>query len=190
FQSMYSCTYSGNINNDGSSNNDLIFVPTDAQIDQMNFAELDNDNDGNIDNTAAAQRAALRAYIEQDDYLSERRGQYAERNASLSPWFSRWDIRVLQDFKLGNGNVIQLSIDLLNAGNFLSSDWGVRERPTTTQPIGVLESVDGAFNPIFAPDADNGQPTFTFDPNLTDTFTPDTGLLSRWQLQFGLRYSF
>ncbi len=181
----FSYTYSGDLNNDGSANNDLIYIPTDAEIDQMNFAEVDNNNDGSIDNTAAAQRDALRAFIAQDDYLSENRGSYAERNSSLNPWFSRWDIRLLQDFRFNNGNSIQFSIDILNAGNLISSDWGVREFPTNTQPIGLLRDSFG--NTILAED---GSPIFTFDPNLRETFTPDTGLLSRWQLQFGLRYSF
>ncbi|MEO1049667.1 MAG: carboxypeptidase regulatory-like domain-containing protein [Bacteroidota bacterium] len=173
----YSYTYSGDINNDGSANNDLIYIPTDTEIDQMTFAELDNNNDGQIDNTAATQRAALRAFIAQDDYLSENQGAYAERNATLNPWFSRWDVRFLQDYNFDNGNSIQFSVDILNAGNLLNSNWGVRQFPTTTQILGV--STDGA-----------GNPTFIFDPSLTETFTPDTGLLSRWQLQFGLRYSF
>lgn len=173
----FSYTYSGDLNNDGSFNNDLIYIPTDGDIDQMVFAEVDNNNDGTIDNTAVAQRAGLKSFIAQDDYLSENRGDYADRNESLSPWFSRWDLRLLQDYNLNNGHVIQFSIDILNVGNFVSSEWGVRQLPTNTQPIGV--QVDAA-----------GSPTYSFDPRLTDTFTPDTGLISRWQLQFGLRYSF
>lgn len=173
----YSYTYSGDLNNDGSFNNDLIYIPTDGEIDQMNFLEIDADNDGNIDNTAVAQRTALKAFIAQDDYLSENRGSYAERNADLSPWFSRWDFRLLQDYNLNNGHTIQFSVDVLNIGNLISSDWGVRELPTNTQPIGV--SVDNA-----------GNPTYSFDPDLNSSFTPNTDLLSRWQVQFGLRYSF
>ena len=173
----FSYSYSGDINNDGSFNNDLIYIPTYGEIASMVFAEEDNNQDGNIDVTAEAQRRALRLFIAQDDYLSENRGSYAERNASLSPWFSRWDFRFLQDYNFDNGNSIQFSLDILNVGNLISSDWGVRQFATNTQFLGV--SVDDA-----------GNPTYSFDPNLTETFTPDTGLLSRWQLQFGLRYSF
>ena len=173
----FSYTYSGDINNDGSFNNDLIYIPTAADINNMNFLEVDNNNDGNIDNTQAAQRAALEAFIQQDDYLSENRGSYAERNAQLSPWFSRWDLRILQDLNFDNGNSFQFSLDILNVGNLISSDWGVREFPTTTQIIGA--STDA-----------NNDVTYSFDPGLRETFTPDTGLLSRWQLQLGLRYSF
>ncbi|MGB0524257.1 MAG: TonB-dependent receptor [Flammeovirgaceae bacterium] len=165
----FSYTYSGDINGDFSPLNDLLYIPTDAEIDQMTFDETQA--------TTAAQRTALKAYIAQDDYLSENRGEYAERYAILSPWYSRWDIRLLQDFQIASGNKLQLSLDLLNAGNFISSSWGVRQFPTNTQPIGV--SVDN-----------NGDPTYSFDTNLTNSFTNDFSLLSRWQLQIGLRYIF
>lgn len=162
----YSYTYSGDINRDASPLNDLIYIPTDAEIDAMTFA-----------GDAAPQRAALKAFIAQDDYLSDRRGQYAEKYATLSPWYSQWDVRILQDYKINDGNRIQFSIDILNFGNLISSNWGVRQFPTNTQPIGV--TVDDQFNP-----------TYTFDPTLTSTYSDDFSLLSRWQMQFGLRYIF
>ncbi|SNS98192.1 Carboxypeptidase regulatory-like domain-containing protein [Ekhidna lutea] len=175
----FSYTYAGDINNDGafSFGNDLIYIPTDSQVDAMNFAATVNPVDGTTV-SAAQQQAALKAYIAQDDYLSENRGSYAGRNAALSPWYSRWDLRILQDYNLNNGDQIQFSVDILNVGNLVSSDWGVRQFPTNTQVIGA------------STDASTGDVTYTFDPNLRETFTPDTGLLSRWQVQFGLRYSF
>ena len=36
----------------------------------------------------------------------------------------------------------------------------------------------------------NNNPTYTFDGNLTETFSADVSLLSRWQAQFGVRYIF
>jgi hypothetical protein len=166
----YSYTYSGDINNDGSGNNDLIYIPTDAQIDQMAFTGTN----------AAAQRTAFKAFIAQDSYLSENRGEVAEKYGMLSPWWNSWDVRVLQDYNFeisGRTNTVQFSLDLLNAGNLISSNWGVRQLPTNTQPIGV--SVDAA-----------GNPTYSFDPSLTKSLTNDFSLLSRWQVQFGMRYIF
>ncbi|MDH5365476.1 MAG: TonB-dependent receptor [Cyclobacteriaceae bacterium] len=166
----FSYTYSGDINNDGSPLNDLIYIPTQAEISGMSF-------DTGSGLTEQEQRTALEAFITQDEYLSENRGDYAEKYAALSPWYSRWDFRLLQDYNLSNGNKVQLSIDVLNIGNLISSNWGVRQFPTNTQPIGV--SVDGT-----------NTPTYSFDPNQVETFTNDTGLISRWQMQFGLRYTF
>lgn len=167
----YSFTYSGDINNDGGFNNDLMFIPTDAQIDKMAFAG----------NTAqqSAQRTAFKSFVAQDDYLSGRRGQYAEKFASLNPWYSKWDMRVLQDYNLPNGNIIQLSLDILNIGNLISSSWGTRQIASTTrlvQPLGVS--------------VENNVPTYSFDANRTNTYFDDFTLNSRWQMQLGLRYRF
>jgi len=165
----YSYTYSGDLNNDGSGLNDLLYIPTDAEIDQMNFS-------GN----AGAQRTALKSYIEQDDYLSSKRGEYAEKYGALSPWYNTWDVRILQDIAIKRSdNRFQVSMDILNFGNLISSSWGVRQRATNTslvQPLGVSVA--------------DGVPTYSFDTNLQSTFFNDFSLASRWQIQMGLRYIF
>lgn len=164
----FNYTYGGDINNDGSNFNDLLYIPTAAELQSMNFSSEEG-------------RQAFEAYIAQDDYLSENRGQYAERYAALAPWRSRWDVKVLQDynFKVAGDktNTIQLSIDVLNFGNLLNSNWGVVQIPNNIQPVSV--SVD-----------DNNVPTYEFNPSLTNTFSPLSDVISRWQAQIGLRYIF
>ncbi|WP_411032022.1 carboxypeptidase regulatory-like domain-containing protein [Spongiimicrobium sp. 3-5] len=166
----YNYVYGGNINNDGIAGNgdgvqnDLIYIPTSSEVNQMNFSE-------------AGMAAAFEAFIQQDDYLSDNRGQYAERYGALAPWRSSWDLKVLQDIKLTDKNKIQLSLDVLNVGNLINSNWGVVEIPTFNQLLGV--SVDS-----------NNEPTYTFDPNLTNTFTANTSVISRWRAQLGVRYIF
>ncbi len=165
----YNYTYGGDLNGDGSNLNDLIYVPTSAEIGQMQFS-----GDG--------QGAALDAYIAQDDYLSDRRGQYTERYGAITPWRSRWDLKIMQDYNIKindkRTNTIQFSMDLLNVGNLISSDWGLIQQPNNVQPIGV--SVDPETN----------IPTYTFNSDLTETYGYDSSLASRWQIQFGLRYIF
>lgn len=160
----FSYTYGGDINNDGSGVNDLIYVPTAAEVNQMQFS-------------GTGQAAAFETFIQQDDYLSGRRGNYAERYGALAPWRGKWDMKFIQELKVSDDNSIQFSIDILNVGNMINSDWGLVQQPNAVQPIGV--SVDGT-----------GTPTYTFNPDLKDTFVYDASLLSRWQMQFGLRYSF
>ena len=164
----FSYTYGGDINGDGSNLNDLIYVPTSGEVSSMNFASPD-------------QATAYDNYIKQDDYLSGRRGKYAERYGALSPWRSRVDVKFLQDYNFKikeKKHTVQFSIDILNFGNMISSDWGVIERVNSVQPIGVTV------------DAVSKIPTYTFDGNLQKTFGYDANLDSRWQMQFGLRYSF
>lgn len=160
----FSYTYGGDINNDGSGSNDLIYVPTSSEINSMQFS-------------GAGQAAAFEEFIQQDDYLSGRRGSYAERYGALAPWRGKWDMKFIQELKVSDDNSIQFSIDILNVGNLINSDWGVVQQPSAVQPIGV--TVDGT-----------GTPTYSFDGNLQETFSYDSSLLSRWQMQFGLRYSF
>ena len=159
----FNYTYAGDINGDGSNLNDLIYVPTSSEISSMQFS-------------GAGQAEAFNNYIEQDDYLSGRRGSYAERYGALAPWRGKWDMKFIQELKVSDDNSIEFSIDILNIGNMINSDWGLVQQPDAVQPIGV--SVDGT------------TPTYTFSPDLQKTFVYDATLLSRWQMQFGLRYSF
>ncbi len=173
----FTYTYGGDINGDSSPLNDLIYIPTDAEIETLDFSVDPSASPTEQAAQADAQRESMKAFIAQDDYLSKRRGQYAEKYALLSPWYSRWDLRLLQDFKVGTTQKIQLSLDILNLGNLLSSNWGARQLPSNTQPIGV--QVDGDNNP-----------TYSFDTSLSESFTDDFSLSSRWQMQVGLRYIF
>ncbi|MGZ8539831.1 MAG: TonB-dependent receptor [Chitinophagaceae bacterium] len=182
----YAYVYGGDINNDGTATNDLIYVPTNAEIDAMTFDPI-TDVNGNVQ-SPAAQKAALKAFIDQDEYLQRKRGRYTEKYGAETPWFSQVDLRVLQDFNFGNGKkkqTIQLSLDFVNIGNLISSKWGVREYATTSgfyQPLGVsTHDAGGAFT---------NNPVYSFDPSLTKTFVSSPDLPSRWQLQLGLRYIF
>ncbi len=169
----FNYTYSGDINNDGSSLNDLLYIPTQEELVTYNFTGSGAEQE--------AQRAAFEVFIQQDNYLRDRRGNYAEKYAILSPWRGRWDVKLTQDYNFNvsanRTNTIQLSIDILNFGNLLNSDWGVIERPVNDQILGV--SVD-----------DNNVPTYTFDVSQRKTFANDFSLDSRWQAQVGLRYIF
>ena len=165
----FNYTYGGDINGDGSIVNDLIYIPTTAEIGLMNFS-------------GPGQAEAFDLYISQDKYMRDRRGQYAERYGAISPWRGRCDLKLLQDynFKVSSAsekkNTIQFSIDILNFGNLINSDWGVVQVPTSVQPIGV--TVVG------------NTPTYTFNNTQTKTYSYDASLTSRWQAQFGIRYIF
>lgn len=176
----FAYVYGGDINNDGTGTNDLLYVPTDAEIDAMNFTSLIDVN-GNVQN-AAAQRTALKQFISQDEYLSELRGSYTEKYAGETPWYNQVDLRVLQDFNIKgtkSTHTIQFSIDVVNLANLISSEWGVRK----------LNTNSGYFQPLSVSLSGN-TPTYQFDPSLKQTFTASPDLQSRWQVQFGLRYIF
>ncbi len=175
----FAYVYGGDINNDGTNSNDLLYVPTDAEISTMNFAAF-TDINGNVQ-SPAAQRTALQRFIAQDKYLSGLRGQFTEKYGATTPWYSQVDVRVLQDLKLGKEKkqTLQISFDFINLGNFISSKWGVRQYATTS----------GYFQPLSVNLVGN-TPVYRFDPSLTKTFLSNPDLQSRWQMQFGLRYIF
>jgi hypothetical protein len=171
----YSFVYAGDVNGDGMGGNDLIYIPKD-QADARLVAF------GGPGGTVAEQWAALNAFIEQDGYLSEHRGEIAERFGAVNPWFINVDLRILQDisFLLGSQkHTFQISADILNVPNLINSSWGVRKGATslTTSPL-QLVGFDGF-----------GAPQFNFK-GPSKSFSSDPGLNSRWQAQFGIRYIF
>lgn len=175
----YSYTYTGDVNGDDIANNDLIYVPRNSN--DINFGIVDGSGVGVVAANASQQWIALDKFISQDDYLEDRRGKYAERNGAMLPWFGQMDFRFMQDynFLVGNKkNTLQFSIDVLNLGNMISSNWGVRQYASTTNPI-LVNGVDN-----------NGTPWLQFDPNLKDSYIDDVSVNSKWQLQIGLRYIF
>ena len=71
FASNVSYVFNGDMNGDGFSGNDLIYIPRDTG--EMNFATFTHAPTGRVF-TAAEQTAAFEAYIQQDPYLSKHRG--------------------------------------------------------------------------------------------------------------------
>ena len=125
---------------DSVSANDLIYIPRNTS--EMNFAAF----------TAAGrtfspeeQAAAFEAYINQDAYLREHRGEYAQRNGAVMPMFNSIDLSITQDIfrnQRGARNAFQVRLDIINLGNLLNSDWGVAYRPVaavnTNQQLQIL----------------------------------------------------
>ena len=138
-----------------------------------------SDVNGNIQNQAT-QRQAFKAFIAQDEYLSGLRGQYTEKYGGETPGSARLicDTSGLI-LNAKTKQTLQFSIDLVNLGNLISSKWGVRKYATTS---GYYQPLSVSYN--------NNAPTYQFDPSLKTTFIESPDLISRWQIQLGLRYIF
>ena len=105
------------------------------------------------------QAEAFETYIEQDEYLSAHRGQYAERGAVFLPLLHKLDLSVTQDiFKniKGKRNAGQFRIDIQNFGNLLNSNWGVGQRVIRNNIL-TTPAVDAA-RPPRLPHAGGEQP--------------------------------
>ncbi len=181
-----SYTINGDINNDGLNTNDLVYIPKD-QSDIV----LETANAADTRSTTVIWNQ-LNAYINQDPYLSTRRGQYAERNGLLLPFYRRLDLNFTQDFYVnvgGKRNTLRFTFDIYNFGNLLNKNWGIT-RITNRTALLTYKRVEttgvNAGKPVYSfpyLDATNSVP-------LTSTFQNSTGLGSRWQGQIGVRYIF
>jgi hypothetical protein len=174
----YSFIYSGDVNGDGATGNDLIYIPrTQSEIVFAAYTV------GGVTLSPAEQWTRFDAFINQDKYLKEHRGEIAERFGLLNPWYTNLDLRVQQDVGFARGGTkhgFQVSLDVMNLANLVNSDWGVRKiaDPTATSPLRFTNTFDGSGNPIF---------NFT---GPSKTFIDDPDLLSRWRAQLGVKYFF
>jgi len=189
--------------NDGQLNNDdpnldeprnLIYIP--ARPEDINLVDQVDEN-GNVIASAQEQWQALDAFIEGDDYLSENRGEFAERNAARMPFTNILDLRFAQEFFLNTGDMrhtLEVSIDIFNFTNLLNDDWGRVYQISDNQNFQLIrftgfQDTDG--------DGDSGvadgetTPTFTFtDPGDPWDIVQSGVNSARWNARFQIRYSF
>jgi len=117
-----SFVYSNDMNGDGISSNDLLFVPESA--DQYVWGYMDN----KTFKTAPALGNYFMSFVENDNYLKTRKGQYAQANAAVSPWVHNIDLRIAEDFAFKTGKQVhnfQISASIDNLLNMFNSSWGI-----------------------------------------------------------------
>lgn len=117
--SPYSIYYYNDLNGDGGYN-DLIYIPTDAEIDKMSFR-------GTNAYSAEQQAANLKTWLANQKYLKDHRGQYYERNAANEDWENRLDLHIDHKFGFKWGKdirYVQIGFDIINFTNMLNKKWG------------------------------------------------------------------
>jgi outer membrane receptor protein involved in Fe transport len=193
FATNASYVFAGDMNGDSASNNDLIYVPKDTS--EMSFVEFTAGTGAAARTfTVAEQVAAFEAYINQDPYLSKRRGQYAERNGLFLPLVKRMDLAISQDIFhsiKGARHSGQIRLDVLNLGNLLNSKWGAGQRP-------VISSASSSLNliPLLTNATVNANNTLTYRMALvnnalpTTTFQTTTFSSDVYTMMLSFRYNF
>ena len=175
--------FGGDMNGDGGTSNDLIYVHRDTS--EMNFQTFTS---GGVTYTAEQQAAAWDAFIAQDPYLSEHRGEYAKRGAVFLPMLTRADLSVAQDIfrELGKArHGLQFRVDMINVGNLLNSEWGVGQRLVDNRPLNPAStaSVDSQGRMLYRMRVVDGA-------LMSKSYEPTSGLGDVWQIRFGFRYTF
>lgn len=189
--------YANDLNNDGYTN-DLLYIP--ANKDELLFSDK---KVGNTVFTADEQRDAFWKFVNQDPYLSSHKGEYARAFSAYTPWYNRFDLHVMREFRMKIGksmNRLQISADLLNIGNLLKSKWGVMKtyKSGTLTPLRVAsyqtkEVTEGGTT------VTHRQPVFEMssytDSNgnvklIDESFDYYYNNQQCWQLQLGVKYVF
>ena len=171
----YSYCYTNDMNGDGISNDLMYIYPNGASI--------------NWKDNADEQAKLYDAFVAQDRYLRNHKGQYAEAYAARATWVNRFDFRWAHNFKFNVGKTthnFQLTADVLNIGNMFNSTWGVYKNNTISNNSRILkyEGMNAA-----------GEPTFSLAKNANKDYVSQSydyfvDRTQCWQVQFGLKYLF
>jgi len=167
-----SFVYANDMNGDGIIS-DLIYIPK---------------NKGDIKFISQEDEDAFFKFLEQDNYLSKHKGEYAEAYSARAPWVNRFDLRVAREYYFnvaGQRNTLQFSLDVLNFGNLLNNEWGVYKTNALSNSGKILryEGKDASNVPSFSMVKVNGEYP-------TETYSPLYNYSQVWQLQIGVRYIF
>jgi len=175
-----SYVFSGDLNGDGGTSNDLIYIP--RNISEMNFEQYTS---GDITFTKEQQEQAWEAFIKQDDYLNSRRGEYAERGGVQLPMVYRADFSITQEFFANifeKRNSLQFRVDFLNFTNLLNKDWGVGQRLTTTTPL-IARGADAEGKALYRLNNIKGN-------LISKSYEYTAGVDDVFRILFSLRYNF
>lgn len=174
----FSYVYDGDLNADGQTSNDLIYVPKDRN-DIALISGTARANDATYD--------ALDRYITNDDGLNAARGTIIERNAAREPWNNRMDLRIAADIRnpFADGHNLEVSLDIINLGSnayrFVPNQSDAVLRFEGLARTGNTFGANGTELPV-------GTPMFSYRDKENPYQYSD--LLSRMQMQLGIRYSF
>jgi outer membrane receptor for ferrienterochelin and colicin len=176
----------GDLNADGQSQNDLVYIPTDARnTSEILFAATPTA-------TIAQQQQAFENYIAATPCLNEARGTIMTRNSCRNPWVNQVDVSLAQTLSPRRFQNVQVRVDVINFGNLLNRNWGRQafsDQNATCGPIcSATVLLTHTANSVPAGNPAAAQGIFTFDPN-SRAFNADNAS-SNYRMQLSLRYSF
>jgi hypothetical protein len=158
----------GDANGDGISGNDLAFVPSDpSQITLSNPAAYDS----------------LQNFISSQKCLAAARGGILERNSCRNPWQDYFNLRFGWTTPQVKGSGIELTLDVFNFLNFLSSSWGLYKEVSAFEEGPAFLSVSGY-------DTVNDRPIYRFTQPAVVERTVYGQRQSRWTMQLGAKWRF
>jgi len=113
----YSWTFKNDLNGDGTSTNDLMYIPTAFGSGEVVFAG------DTATNHANEQR--FWDVVNSNKALRNAAGGVVGRNSDFAPWTNSFDVRVSQELPgMFSRNKARLTLDIFNVGNLLNKKWG------------------------------------------------------------------
>lgn len=194
----------GDLNGDGQTQNDLIYVPRNAtDTTQIRFQGYNSTN-ATTKAAADAQAAAFESFISSVSCLDKARGSILKRNACRNPWVHEWDLSIGQNVgKIGMAqwlhapalNNLLVRLDIINLGNLLNKNWGWQQFSSQSSTCGQICSATVAIvhtgNALPAGTTSTTSaaiPIVTFNP--TYTAYDRNNISSLYRMQLSARYSF
>ncbi len=178
----YSWTYLNDMNGDGVSGNDLMYIPSGPGAAGVVFRPGQNSGLAN----AAAAEAQFWEFVNASPELSKAKGSVVGRYSSFSPFVNSFDLRLSQEvpgFTSKHKGVV--SFDILNVGNLLNKRWG-RINEAAFNSAGGQRRGFVNFGGIDA----NGNYVYTVNNQVTDYTTRQLKGESQWAVQVTARYEF
>ena len=168
----FSYTYTNDMNGDGITTNDLVYVPTGPSDPKVDFSGM-----------TAQQQSDFFSFLNSSG-LVKYAGGAAPRNAFTQPWINQLDLRFTQKIPIYKPAELELFLDFSNFGYWLSRHYfGNVSLLTNTSNAVYYRRVMAA-----ATYNANGQirPTYTGAP--ADVVIDNVA--SRWRIQFGATLRF
>jgi hypothetical protein len=176
----YSWTFWNDMNGDGLSGNDLMYIPRAPGSGEVVF----------LGDTATSRMNEDRFWeiVSAHPELNGSRGGVVRRNGSTSPWVNSFDLRFSQQIpgiKAGHKGVI--TFDFLNVGNFINSRWGQVNEVAFQSAGGPARS----FVNYAGIDPASGRYIYSMQGSgLEDLVIRQQRGESQWAIQMTLRYEF
>lgn len=178
----YDYTYRTDENADGSTANDLLYVPSNAA--DANEILFTGYNVAASAASVAAQQQAFETFVGSVACLRDQRGKLMTRMSCRAPFTQLINVALRQSLPKIAGQNISAQLDIFNFANLVNNKWG--NQPVVVQPglpaVGILSRTAVA--------TQNGKTVgvYTFDTGTR--FQDVRNAASNYRMQLSLRFSF
>ena len=199
----YSYIFSGDANGDGSSFNDLFYVPSGPGDVLFGSIGTSGANTGKyVPGATVSGVAYSAAQMEQlfwdwmggQEGLQGYKGKHASENAFRGDWVNTFDLRISQELPgFFKGHKTKVWVDIQNFGNLLNKDWGhiIDWGFNGSNAVAFLQGIDPATGKyVYGFQSGNRFGQESTNLNIPTNSDGQTDGISQWSVQVGLKYEF